>query len=133
MQAILNRSLFAPYRIVHADCSPWVEHVDRFPRRNEDKASRERLILIRVYAEVRALGYEGSYDAVRRYARTRAKARGRDMSSAPMMLTSPMDALAFSLCFGTTSLAHGDAVRGERYPPISGSQTLRGVPIKVAG
>jgi hypothetical protein len=34
-----------------------------------------------------------------------------------MMLISPMDALSFSLCFDTTSLAHCDAVWGERHPP----------------
>ncbi|MFV0359251.1 hypothetical protein, partial [Tropicimonas sp.] len=36
--------------------------------------------------------------------------------STPMMLTSPLDALSYSLCFDTTSLAHRDAVRGERHP-----------------
>lgn len=55
---------------------PWVEHVDRFLRANEGKAARERLTLIRIYEEVRALGYDGSYDAVRRYAKTWSKARG---------------------------------------------------------
>ena len=55
---------------------PWVEHVDRFLLANEGKAARERLTLIRIYEEVRALGYDGSYDAVRRYAKTWAKARG---------------------------------------------------------
>ena len=55
---------------------PWVEHVDRFLLANEGKASRERLTLIRIYEEVRALGYDGSYDAVRRYAKTWATARG---------------------------------------------------------
>jgi transposase len=55
---------------------PWVEHVDRFLQANEGKAARERLTLIRIYEEVRALGYAGSYDAVRRYAKTWAKARG---------------------------------------------------------
>jgi len=34
-----------------------------------------------------------------------------------MMVTSPIDALSYSLCFDTTSLAHRDAVRGERHPP----------------
>ena len=53
-----------------------LEHVDRFLQANEGKASRERLTLIRIYEEVRALGYSGSYDAVRRYAKTWAKARG---------------------------------------------------------
>jgi len=55
---------------------PWVEHIDRFLRANEGKAARERLTLIRIYEEVRALGYAGSYDAVRRHAETWAKARG---------------------------------------------------------
>ena len=55
---------------------PWVEHVDRFLLANEGKAARERLTLIRIYEEVRALGYDGSYDAVRRYAKTWSKARG---------------------------------------------------------
>ena len=35
---------------------------------NEAKATRERLTLIRIYEELRDLGYEGSYAAVRRYA-----------------------------------------------------------------
>jgi transposase len=55
---------------------PWVEHVDRFLLANEGKAARERLTLIRIYEEVRALGYDGSYDAVRRYAKSWSKARG---------------------------------------------------------
>lgn len=34
-----------------------------------------------------------------------------------MMQISPMDALFFSLCFDTTSLAHREAVRSDRHPP----------------
>src|ERR1700674_4438000 len=37
---------------------------------NADTSARERLTLIRLFEELRALGYEGGYDAVRRYART---------------------------------------------------------------
>ena len=33
------------------------------------KSPRERLTLIRLFEELRALGYAGGYDAVRRYAR----------------------------------------------------------------
>ena len=55
---------------------PWQEQLDQFLAANGGKPSRERLTLIRIYEEVRALGYEGSYDAVRRYARTWSKARG---------------------------------------------------------
>ena len=35
---------------------------------NQGKPSRERLTLIRIFEELRALGYEGCSDAVRRYA-----------------------------------------------------------------
>ena len=37
--------------------------------RSENKPVRERLTLIRVFEALRGLGYEGGYDAVRRYAR----------------------------------------------------------------
>jgi hypothetical protein len=36
---------------------------------NAGKAMRERLTLIRLFEELRDLGYEGGYDAVRRHAR----------------------------------------------------------------
>src|SRR3954470_23818969 len=38
-------------------------------------AARERLTLIRIFEELRGLGYEGGYDAVRRYARSWRKER----------------------------------------------------------
>jgi transposase len=38
--------------------------------------SRERLTLIRIFEELRGLGYEGGYDAVRRYARSWGADRG---------------------------------------------------------
>jgi len=43
--------------------------LDRFLAANVGKPSRERLTLIRIFEELRALGYEGGYDAVRRFAR----------------------------------------------------------------
>jgi transposase len=48
----------------------WKAELDRMLITNAGKSTRERLTLIRVYEELRALGYEGGYDAVRRYART---------------------------------------------------------------
>ena len=48
---------------------PWQEALDGMLASNEAKPSRERLTLIRVFEELRGLGYEGGYDAVRRYAR----------------------------------------------------------------
>ena len=40
---------------------------------NAARASRERLTLIRIFEELRGLGYAGGYDAVRRYAATLAR------------------------------------------------------------
>ena len=47
---------------------PWRGELDRLLAVNAARASRERLTLIRVFEELRGLGYEGGYDAVRRYA-----------------------------------------------------------------
>ena len=55
---------------------PWQGQLEQLLASNEGKPSRERLTLIRVFEELRALGYEGGYDAVRRYARSWSKDRG---------------------------------------------------------
>ena len=47
----------------------WKTDLDRMLTTNVGNAVRERLTLIRLFEELRALGYEGGYDAVRRYAR----------------------------------------------------------------
>jgi len=46
----------------------WRETLDQLLSENEAKPSRERLTLIRLFEELRGRGYEGGYDAVRRYA-----------------------------------------------------------------
>ena len=48
---------------------PWQEELDKLLLINEAKAARERLTLIRIFEALRGLGYQGGYDAVRRYAR----------------------------------------------------------------
>ena len=55
---------------------PWRDQLDGMLLANEAKSSRERLTLIRIFEDLRDLGYEGGYDTVRRYARTWAKERG---------------------------------------------------------
>ena len=42
----------------------WKAEIDRMLARNADNTARERLTLIRLFEELRALGYEGGYDAV---------------------------------------------------------------------
>jgi transposase len=53
----------------------WKAEIERLLAANEGRPSRERLTLIRIYEELRALGYDGSYDAIRRYAKGWAKNR----------------------------------------------------------
>jgi transposase len=48
----------------------WKADLERMLTENVEKAARERLTLIRLFEALRALGYEGGYDAVRRYARS---------------------------------------------------------------
>jgi transposase len=55
---------------------PWQQKLDGFLQGNSNKPPRERLTLIRIFEELRAVGYEGGYDAVRRYARSWSKTRG---------------------------------------------------------
>jgi len=48
---------------------PWRDALDGLLTANAGRPSRERLTLIRIFEELRGQGYEGGYDAVRRYAR----------------------------------------------------------------
>jgi transposase len=54
----------------------WRVDLDRMLDENAGKAGRERLTLVRVYEELCSLGYTGSYDSVRRYAKLHEEARG---------------------------------------------------------
>ncbi len=47
---------------------PWKDQLDSLLQDNAGKPKRERLTLVRIYEELRNIGYDGSYDAVRRYA-----------------------------------------------------------------
>jgi transposase len=48
----------------------WKAEIDRMLVRNVANTARDRLTLIRLFEELRALGYEGGYDAVQRYAKS---------------------------------------------------------------
>jgi len=55
---------------------PWRDQLDGLLLANQGKPARERLTLIRIFEELRGLGYGGSYDAVRRYAKRWRTERG---------------------------------------------------------
>jgi transposase len=74
----------------------WSDELDQLLAANEGKSPRERLTLIRIFEELRGRGYEGGYDAVRRYARKWAKDRGQATAAAYVPLSfAPGEAYQF--------------------------------------
>ena len=74
----------------------WHADLDRMLSGNETKPARERLTLIRVFEELRGLGYAGSYDAVRRYAKRWRVERGAATAEAYVPLSfAPGEAYQF--------------------------------------
>src|SRR5881394_4569516 len=75
---------------------PWREQLDGLLLENEGKPVRERLTLIRIFEELRTLGYEGSYDAIRRYAKRWRVERGAATAEAYVPLSfAPGEAYQF--------------------------------------
>src|SRR6202162_4929031 len=75
---------------------PWRDKLDQLLVSNEGKAARERLTLIRLFEELRGLGYEGGYDAVRRYARQWSREHASQTASAYVPLSfAPGEAFQF--------------------------------------
>ncbi len=75
---------------------PWQAALDGILASNETKPGRERLTMIRVFEELRGLGYEGGYDAVRRYARAWRQERSASVSAAFVPLSfAPGEAYQF--------------------------------------
>src|SRR5246500_5216467 len=96
----------------------WRAALEEILGQNEGKAQRERLTLIRVFEELRGLGYTGGYDAVRRYARRWSKERGTSTASAYVPLSfAPGEAYQFDwshevvLLSGTTVMVKAAHVR----------------------
>ena len=74
----------------------WHGDLDRMLSDNEARPARERLTLIRVFEELRGLGYQGSYDAVRRYAKKWRIERGAATAEAYVPLSfAPGEAYQF--------------------------------------
>jgi transposase len=74
----------------------WTAELDDLLTNNVSKAAREQLTLIRLFEELRDRGYEGGYDAVRRYARRWSKAHGHAVATAFVPLSfAPGEAYQF--------------------------------------
>ncbi len=74
----------------------WRDILDQLLSENEAKSARERPTLIRIFEILSGRGYEGRYDAVRRYARRWAKERGHSTAAAFVPLSfAPGEAYQF--------------------------------------
>jgi transposase len=75
---------------------PWRDQLEALLAANEGKPAREQLTLIRIYESLRGLGYDGSYDAIRRYAKAWRKERGAATAEAYVPLSfAPGEAYQF--------------------------------------
>jgi transposase len=75
---------------------PWREELEALLAANEGKPARERLTLVRLFETLQGAGYDGSYDAVRRYAKAWQRERGASMAQAYVPLSfAPGEAYQF--------------------------------------
>ncbi len=74
----------------------WRERLDELLAANEAKPRRERLTVVRIFETLRDLGFDGGYDAVRRYAKSWRKEQGAQAAQAYIPLTfAPGEAYQF--------------------------------------
>jgi len=74
----------------------WRAELDRLLTENAARSTRERLTLMRIFEELRGLGYAGGYDAVRRYARAWSRERAASVAAAHVPLVfAPGEAYQF--------------------------------------
>src|SRR5436309_7122681 len=74
----------------------WTTEIDELLESNAAKPAREQLTLIRIFEEFRERGYDGGYDALRRYARRWAKQHGEATAAAYVPLSfAPGEAYQF--------------------------------------
>jgi hypothetical protein len=95
----------------------WAAELDGLLAANAAKSAREQLTLIRIFEELRGRGYDGGYDAVRRYARQRSQERGQSTAAAYVPLSfAPGEAYQFDWSHEVVLLSggHGDREGGSR-------------------
>jgi hypothetical protein len=93
----------------------WAAELDRLLAGNAAKSAREQLTLIRIFEELRGRGYDGGYDAVRRYARRWSKERGQSTAAAYVPLSfAPGEAYQFDWSHEVVLLSGTDRSLGRR-------------------
>ena len=65
---------------------PWVGELERLLESNEGKRRRDRLSVLRMFERLQDRGYDGGYDAVRRYAVSWRRRRSKSGSQAYVLL-----------------------------------------------
>ena len=74
----------------------WTAELDALLEANAAKPAREQVTLVRIFEEFRERGYDGGYDALRRYARRWAKQHGQATAAAYVPLSfAPGEAYQF--------------------------------------
>ena len=92
----------------------WTEELDALLVDNAAKPAREQLTLIRIFEELRGRGYDGGYDAVRRYARRWAKQHGQATAAAYVPLSfAPGEAYQFDWSHEVVLLSGVTVMRGK--------------------
>src|SRR3974377_1696563 len=65
----------------------WTAALDELLEGNAAKPAREQLTLIRIFEDLRGRGYDGGYDALRRYAKRWAKQHGSETAAGYLALS----------------------------------------------
>src|SRR5437879_3670871 len=104
----------------------WTAELDELLASNAAKATREQLTLIRLFEELHGRGYDGGYDAVRRYARRWAKERGRSTAAAYVPLSfAPGEAFQFDWSRGRPAERRDGDREGRPCPALSQPDAVR--------
>ena len=87
---------------------PWTKELDSLLAANAARSLRERVTLTRIFEDLRGLGYEGGYDAVRRYAASwrRRESAGTAAAFVPLRLD-PGEAYQFDWSTEVVLIAGG--------------------------
>jgi hypothetical protein len=94
----------------------WTADLENVLSANATKPAREQLTLIRIFEELRGRGYDGGYDAVRRYARQWAKQHGQAIAAAYVVLAGTR---SDRRCLVERSGLVSDVVRPRSFSPSS--------------